>query len=185
MQYYLRRLHSCLGCYACNDIAGLQSHATNFPVVVIWWEPCQSEATPVKESIDTILSSNTETKLRGGVNTGNIGCLPNAQKVKVQHQLNAIESKQVFELEVTLSGLNVAKGKPVVSSDVAATVVERMLEQVDMDMEHVEFVFDASAEFCESTVSQVASPSESQPVQASSKWNSRRRLSKTDEMLKT
>lgn len=85
-------------------------------------------------SSDTILSSNTETKLRGGVNTGNIGCLPNAQKVKVQHQLNAIESKQVFELEVTLSGLNVAKGKPVVSSDVAATVVERMLEQVDMDM---------------------------------------------------
>jgi hypothetical protein len=60
--------------------------------------------------------------------------LPNAQKVKVQHQLNAIESKQVFELEVTLSGVNVAKGKPVVSSDVAATVVERMLEQVDMDM---------------------------------------------------
>jgi hypothetical protein len=57
-------------------------------------------------------------KLRGVANTPNIGCLPNVQKVKLQH-VGAAESMQGFELQVTVSGVNVAEQRILMKSDVS------------------------------------------------------------------
>jgi hypothetical protein len=64
------------------------------------------------------ISSRPDSKLRGGANTGNIDCLPNVQKVKLQH-LGAAKSLQGFELQVTASGMNVAEQKNVMKTDVS------------------------------------------------------------------
>jgi hypothetical protein len=64
------------------------------------------------------ISSRPDSKLRGGANTSNIGCLPNVQKVKLQYA-GAAESMQGFELQVTASGVNVAERKTVMKTDVS------------------------------------------------------------------
>ena len=95
---------------------------------------------------DVVFSPSADANLRGSDDSStsdfktstdsdhNAACLPTAQKVKF-HKLRAAESVQAFELQVTSSGVDVAKGKALASSVVAAAVVERTLEHSSVDTE--------------------------------------------------
>jgi hypothetical protein len=73
---------------------------------------------PSLDDFSKDIGSRPDSKLRGGANTSNISCLPNVQKVRLQH-IGAADLLQGFELQVTASGVNVAERKTVIKSDVS------------------------------------------------------------------